>query len=122
MSDERIDKSALKRLIAVIGGAFEDFEELRDDYVSGAPDLVEALRTSGAEADWSAMRIAAHTLKSNARDFGATRLAQLCERLEHQCRDGSVDAPQQKIDEIAAEERASREALISVSANDVTGD
>ena len=65
------------------------------------------------------MRIAAHTLKSNARSFGAVRLAASCEALERECRKGTVDDPLVVAAAIEAEERAARQALSSLKADDL---
>ena len=75
--------------------------------------------TAARANDLDALRIAAHTLKSNARDFGAMRLSVMCEELEQECRNGAVADPVSKADAIVSEEAAARETLNNVAAEDI---
>jgi HPt (histidine-containing phosphotransfer) domain-containing protein len=111
MTAPRINPAALQRLLDVIGGDREDLQELLDDYLETAPRLVAEIRAGAEARDPDAMRIAAHTLKSNAREFGAMKLSALCQDLEHACRDKTVTEPLAAADEIEAEERAASAAL-----------
>jgi HPt (histidine-containing phosphotransfer) domain-containing protein len=114
-----IDLAALRRLRAVIGGEAADLQELIEDYLEAAPALAEKIARTAADRDVDAMRIAAHTLKSNARDFGAVRLAALCEALEKACKEGTVgDALSQAV-EIRAEEDVARAALEHLDPHDI---
>ena len=81
----RLDPEAIEGLRRLGGDEF--VAELSQAFLAEAPDLLAALH--GADADH--VRRAAHTLKSNAATFGATRLASLCLDLETQARAG--DAP-----------------------------
>jgi HPt (histidine-containing phosphotransfer) domain-containing protein len=60
--------------------------ELVETFVRDAPALLETLRGALEGQDAEQVRRAAHTLKSNARVFGATRLAELCQELEAMAR------------------------------------
>lgn len=115
MRENGIDQSALRRLLEMIGGDPEDLAELLDDYREAAPELATQIRTAAASGDLDSLRIAAHTLKSNAGDFGATRLSALCAELEHACRNGDVPDSDMKAAAIAAEEETARESLSSVN-------
>ncbi len=109
-----IDPAALDKLLAVIGGDTEDLQELIADFNGIAGDLNGKIQSGVAAADWHAVRIAAHTLKSNARDFGATSVAALCQTLEQQLKDGGVAAPEPllaQLDRAVAEARAALDAL-----------
>jgi HPt (histidine-containing phosphotransfer) domain-containing protein len=121
MDDGLIDRAALRRLLEVIGGDPEDFAELVDDYFAGAPELVASIRAGADSGDWEAVYRAAHTLKSNAKDFGALRLAALCATLESAARQGAVDSPEVVIAEIEREEAAARQALQAIRVSDVAG-
>ena len=121
MTEETIDRSALKDLLELVGGAHEDLDELLDDFRSTSPELVGQIHDAAASGDVDALRIAAHTLKSNARDFGAMRLSSLCEALEYECRDGSVRDAVAAAGMIEAEEAAARQALASLSARNLDG-
>gem|GEM_PF-2457387 len=51
-------------------------------FTTHGPGYVEELRTAAAAADGAAYRLAAHTLKSNARTLGLSRLASVCAAVE----------------------------------------
>ena len=79
MSDGGVlDPRALEQLRASVGGDPEFVAELIDEFLEDAPRQLEALRAGVSGADGEAARRAAHTLKGNARTFGATNLAALC--------------------------------------------
>ena len=89
-----IDRGAIARLLEVIGGDVDDLRELLEEFHSSTPALVDQMQAAAASGDTDALRIAAHSLKSNSRDFGALALGDLCEGLEHDCRAGAVtDGP-----------------------------
>lgn len=119
MSDDVIDRSALRRLLKLIGGDPEDLGDLLRDYQDQAPELASRIGAAARSNDLEALRIAAHTLKSNARDFGAMRLSAICEELEQECRSGAIADPVSKADAIASEEAAARQALGNVAAEDI---
>jgi PAS domain S-box-containing protein len=104
-----LDSAALEHLRLTAGdSAFVD--ELVDTFLREAPKLLETLR--GVEAQ--ELRRAAHTLKSNAEVFGATRLAELCRELEAMAKAGAVAGAAELLpridDEYARVERALRAA------------
>ncbi|MEM7253445.1 MAG: Hpt domain-containing protein [Pseudomonadota bacterium] len=118
--DPRIDREALKRLLAAIGGNTADLNEILDDYRVNSPNLVETMRTAGANDDWDATRVAAHSLKSNARDIGARHLEELCADLERRCKEGGPIADfADVIAAIASAEADTRAALDAVSLGDL---
>ena len=114
MSDEVIDLEALRRLLDVIGGDPEDLDELLEEFEDVGPSTLATMQGAAATGDLDALRIASHSLKSNARDFGATQLATSCETLEHACRDGAVDDPEAKVQSIAAQLEDARSALKTI--------
>jgi PAS domain S-box-containing protein len=63
--------------------------ELISTFLKDAPGLVGELRSSFEQGDLEELRRAAHTLKSNGRTFGATRLAALSEELELSAQTGT---------------------------------
>jgi CheY-like chemotaxis protein len=64
--------------------------ELISTFLKDAPGLVGELRSSFEQGDLEELRRAAHTLKSNARTFGATGLAALSEELELSAQPGTL--------------------------------
>lgn len=119
MSTDIIDDNAIRRLLSVIGGDREDFLELMEEFEESTPLLVDKMKQAATEANLDSLRITAHSLKSNARDFGAVNLATLCEALEHACKTGDVPGPAEKVDEIEQALNAAREALRGMTLPDV---
>jgi HPt (histidine-containing phosphotransfer) domain-containing protein len=80
------DAEALEQLAARTGDrAFVG--ELVSTFLRDAPALLASCRDAPAPE----RRRAAHTLKSNARVFGARGLAELCQELEETAKAGSLD-------------------------------
>jgi histidine phosphotransfer protein HptB len=119
LADGPIELPALKRLLEVIGGDHADLSELIDDFVGGAPELVAQMQAASAAGDTTALTRAAHTLKSNAQDFGAVRLAAMCAELERASREGAVPDAAASIEAIAQEEAMARRALGALNVEDI---
>lgn len=85
-----IDRQALDKLREIIGGEAADLIELIDSFLEEGPLLAGRLAASQQAADVAGARRAAHSLKANARDMGATELAEICARLEAGCATGVV--------------------------------
>jgi HPt (histidine-containing phosphotransfer) domain-containing protein len=115
MTDRVIDIAALKRLLHVIGGDTEDLRELLDEFLETAPDLAASITSAAVAGNRDNLRIASHTLKSNARDFGAIRLSELCAELERDCREEGIMDPRAAAARIAEEELHARRALGTLS-------
>lgn len=119
MESGEIDLAALKRLLEVVGGDCEDLEELRNDYLEDAPKLARQIMNAAEMRDLTALRIAAHTLKSNARDFGAERLAEHCAALEKACLEDGPEDPIVFAGRIRDEEDAARQTLLGLNLGDL---
>lgn len=91
MNETVIDRTAIDRLLSVIGGSRADLRELLEEYFLVGPENLRKMERAAATGNLDALRIAAHSMKSNSRDFGAVALAGICERLERGCKAGSVD-------------------------------
>ena len=111
MEMEIIDEQALARLKEVIGGSEEDLHELIDDFEETAPDLLQGIKAAIDANDLTALRIASHSLKSNAREFGADTLARLCATLEKQCHDEALENPGEQAVQIEVGLSDARQAL-----------
>jgi CheY-like chemotaxis protein/HPt (histidine-containing phosphotransfer) domain-containing protein len=81
-----LDPAALAQLREMAGDP-SLMRDLIDAFLENAPGLVGQLGGDKAEE----VRRAAHTLKSNARTFGAADLADLCQKLEERARAGKLD-------------------------------
>lgn len=80
-----LDRSAIGRLVELIGNDPADLIDMLQSFLSDGDELVERLRI---ESGLTVIARTAHTLKSNARDFGAFDLAVLCETLERDLKAG----------------------------------
>jgi len=79
--DVSLDTAAINELRETAGPEF--LVELIDTFIAEAPGMLKDLREGLATADANRFRRAAHSLKSNAATFGATRLAEIARQLEH---------------------------------------
>ncbi|TPJ30152.1 MULTISPECIES: Hpt domain-containing protein [unclassified Mesorhizobium] len=82
-----IDIGALDKLRELIGGEEADLVELVESFLEEGASIMQDMR-SGPASDLTAIRRAAHSLKSNARDMGAAELSQICARVEARCASG----------------------------------
>lgn len=81
--------------------------EMIDTFLEDAPDLLEKMQHGVEYGDAAALRIAAHSLKSNSADFGAKTLRDLCKEAESMGRDSRLHGA----DEIVLRARAEYEKL-----------
>ncbi len=86
-----LDPAALDKLLEVVGGEAAVLDELIDSFCEDAPGLLARLRHSLEQQDAAGVGLAAHTLKSNATDFGAVALSSLCKRLEQMGKHGTLE-------------------------------
>src|SRR5207249_9342451 len=87
-----LDRAAIDRLMKIVGGKRESLVELIDSFLTDGPALLAEMHKGLAEDDAARLRRAAHTLKSNSADFGATALRDQARALEELAREGSIDA------------------------------
>jgi histidine phosphotransfer protein HptB len=99
--DRTLDTRALDELRESVGGDAEFFSELVDEFLADAPRQLESLRDAAAAEDAETCRRAAHTLKGNARTFGAEKLASLCLEVETAAAAGDLDVARVRLDAIA---------------------
>lgn len=79
-----LDPATLEQLQELIDGNDTSFlTDLFESYLSTAKDSIDLLR---GEVDQDVLRRAAHTLKGSSLNVGASRVADLCKRLESQLR------------------------------------
>ncbi len=117
MREAVIDPAALEKLRDVIGGDPEDLAELIDEFHAVTPEVLAAMKSAADANDLEALRISAHSLKSNGRDFGAVALASSCETLERDCRNGSVEDPVGRVSLIGNQLEEARAALRETTAS-----
>ncbi len=118
MQGSVIDHDAIARLLELIGGDPEDLQELLDEFQETTPGIASAMADAARDGDLSALRIGAHSLKSNAADMGATLLSSLCATLEAACKDGTVENASAQVDVIKDELDRARAALLELTLPD----
>jgi HPt (histidine-containing phosphotransfer) domain-containing protein len=74
----------------MVGGEPAYLAELIDSFLEDAPVLLANMEKAVVAGDTAALRLHAHSLKSNAADFGATELAELCKQLEMAGKNGEM--------------------------------
>jgi HPt (histidine-containing phosphotransfer) domain-containing protein len=106
-----LDPRAIAELLESTGDDPEFVNEVVDTYLADAPRQVDAMRAALAAGDLVALGRAAHTLKGNSRDLGATTLAELARGLEEQARAGDGTDAAARIDAVDAAFARVAEAL-----------
>ncbi len=110
-----LDPAALHRLRKTLGNQADVLlPDLIDDFFKDGAHLQEQAQQALAQNEAETLRRAAHTLKSNSSNFGATTLANLCQQLETHARDQNLaDAATilHNIEEEFSRTRAALEAI-----------
>jgi CheY-like chemotaxis protein len=85
-----LDVIALRKLDRLVGDDPEFLVELIEIFLMDTPKLLSDLRRATSDGDAGKVRLAAHTIKSNAASFGAECMCQLCRELEDLGRIGKL--------------------------------
>jgi HPt (histidine-containing phosphotransfer) domain-containing protein len=111
---EPLEREALNELLAMTGGDATLFVELLDTFLTDADQYLGELDAALTAGDHAALQRPAHSLKSNALNVGATRLAELSRSLELEARTGSVASADDRVDAVRDELAVVRDAVASV--------
>ena len=95
-----LDDAALQNLRDLAGDDDEFLNELIMTYLHDAPEMIGNMAQAIETGDAPALRMAAHTLKSNSADFGSMALAELAKQLEMIGKEGSVDGADELMPEV----------------------
>ncbi len=82
-----IDTEQLAELKEVLE---DEFGVLINTYLTDAKFRLQLIQNGINNQDYEAVRLAAHSLKGASANLGAVILAQLCEKLEHDCKVGQT--------------------------------
>jgi signal transduction histidine kinase/CheY-like chemotaxis protein/HPt (histidine-containing phosphotransfer) domain-containing protein len=104
-----IDPAALARLRATMGPGFAG--ELLATFLQDSEELIGTMRQALSRPDIEVFRRAAHSLKSNAASFGASRLAALARELEGLARCGRLDEAPARLERLVTEYEHAARAL-----------
>ena len=111
---DSIDRDALDMLLETVGGDLEFLAELIEEFFEDSPQQLAAARQALAAGDAGSLRRAAHSLKSNSANFGATALSQTCKKLEDLAKGGTLDGAGELIDRATAQYQQAQKALEAV--------
>ena len=111
MSDV-LDHRVIGELRESVGGDQAFVAELIDELLDDAPRQLETLRSAATGGDAEGARRSAHTLKGNARTFGASTLAELCLEAETAAASDELDVVIARLDAIDTAWEQVRSALI----------
>ncbi len=103
MPDPILDPTALDTLLATVGGDHAFFGEMIDTFLADSPKLIAAMHVALQSKNAQDLRRAAHTLKSNSANFGATNLSQSARELEEMAKAGTLTGVTEKIMGIESE-------------------
>jgi signal transduction histidine kinase/DNA-binding response OmpR family regulator len=94
-----LEMEAIERLAVMIGDDPAFLVEMIDSYLETTPALLAQLEEALENGDASALRLAAHTLKSGSADFGAMSLSRVCAQLETLAREETLAGAQSLVAE-----------------------
>jgi HPt (histidine-containing phosphotransfer) domain-containing protein len=103
LSDALLDPAALERLREMAGGDAGFLSEMFSTFLVDAPGLLAQMQGSLERGDTETLRLAAHILKSNSANFGATVLSGLCRDLEMMAKTGGLEGAKAKLASVEAE-------------------
>lgn len=113
MSESVIDQATFDGLKQAMGADF--IPELVNAFLEEAPALIAQLRPALLAGDVEMFRRAAHSIKSNAATFGATRLFELAKELEILARENRLGEVGGKIEPLEEAFGRAAEALRELS-------
>ena len=92
--EPHIDPKVIESMLVLGGGGRELLAKMIDLFVQDAPQRIAAIRDAMKRGDARSAARAAHAFKSSSANLGAAALAQMCKRLERECRDGTLASSQ----------------------------
>jgi HPt (histidine-containing phosphotransfer) domain-containing protein len=98
-----LDPHALSQLLKLVGGDKNKYFELIDSFLEEEPKLLQSLLKAIENKDKELLSRASHSLKSSSRDFGASQLSKLCEKLESISKTNSLAGVWELIEQVEME-------------------
>jgi signal transduction histidine kinase/CheY-like chemotaxis protein len=105
---EVIDHEILDELRALLGG---EVDRLIDVFLEDTPRLITALENAASGPDYTALRDAAHSLKSSSANLGAMSLSAAAKRIEMGARQQALERPAVAVALVANEFQRARQQL-----------
>lgn len=106
-----LNPAALENLREMIGGDDAFLVELIDTFLADAPQMLSDMHQALEGRDVVVLHRAAHSLKSNSADFGATVLSDLCRELEELSKAGMLTGVAGLTGQVDAEYARAKAAL-----------
>lgn len=113
-SPTNLDYTAIDNLLESLGGDRAFLAELIDVYFTDSANLFNEMHGSLAAGDADRFRRAAHSLKSNSANFGATALYDMARRLEEMGKLGELAEAPALLGEAEVEYERVRPALEAI--------
>jgi len=101
MPDDVLDEAILGNLLETVGGDRTFLAELVQAYLGDSPGLLGEMRAGSRSDDRTALRRAAHTLKSTSASLGATAFAAMCREVETSALEGDPAWLDERIEAVA---------------------
>ncbi|MGA2488756.1 MAG: response regulator [Anaerolineales bacterium] len=120
-SGTELDRAALDKLLALVGGEQALLDDLVDSYLQETPPLLASLHRCLEQGNAAGLRQAAHPLKSSSRDFGALRLSEWARQLEDMGKAGTLDGAAALVTLVEAEYSSVKAALEAVRTGEYHG-
>jgi CheY-like chemotaxis protein len=99
-----LDPASLERLKKMLGSkAAAMLPSLIDSFFKDGAKLQASAQQAIEQGNAPELRRAAHTLKSNARNFGALKLGELCQELENRAKEEKLQGAAELLTEIGTE-------------------
>ena len=106
-----LDPKAMEKLRSMVGGDSEFLAELIDTFLEDVPQLLEEMQQAIWAENAAVLRRAAHSVKSNSAEFGATLLHDLCRELEEMGKAGTMAGAAAKVEQASVEFNRVQSAL-----------
>lgn len=110
-TEGRLDPAALEKLLELVGGEQALLAELIESFLQDTPPLLTSMRRALEQGDPAQLGMAAHTLKSTSRGFGAVRLSEWCVELEAMGNAGTLDGAAELVTQLEKEYQQVSRAL-----------
>lgn len=115
--DGVIDREVLDNLLEAVGGDGEFLAELLETYFADTPQLFTTMHKALSDGNSEEFRRAAHSLKSNSANFGATDLSKKAKALEEIGKSGELDQAEGSLRDAETEYTKVKTALETIQKN-----
>ena len=115
--DEALDPAGLAEFRESVGNDPEFMIKFIDTFLGSAPQLLVDLGQALEDGDAAAVRLKAHTLKSNSAEFGANTLASQFRELENRGESGDLEDAPSLLAQAEAEFAQAKSELEAIRAN-----